>query len=251
VRCLARVDPCTPSSYPTFAIPSGKLLRSPLQSRHKLTKSSLSIKSSTLLNRCYRMADLTSKRRACHGSCHCGLTEYIVFLDLPHPFSSSNPPKSTDTEIYRCNCSTCHKMGFLHVNPANPRADFMLLSPLDPDQGLSTYQCFSGNNKWYFCPKCGVRCFAFGGVGETNIIDVPELGESKGAMRKVWQAVWDGREETTPYLSVNGITMDYREDFDLRVLTEGKQVHYLDDRSEPAEKKLAPRWDRPHHGGCY
>jgi hypothetical protein len=176
--------------------------------------------------------------------------QYIVFLWLPHPFSSTNPPRPVDQEIYRCNCSTCHKMNFFHVNP-NPR-DFLLLSPLDPDQGLSTYQCNDKSNKYYFCPRCGVRCFTFGGVSEIVTLDSAELGDAEGeAKREVWRAKWDGQDATRPYISVNGVTIEYREDFDLRVLTEEKRVQYFDDRSEPEEKKGPPRWERPYYGGCY
>ncbi|KUJ15311.1 DUF636 domain-containing protein [Mollisia scopiformis] len=187
------------------------------------------------------------KRQACPGSCHCGFTQYIVFLILPHPFSSSHPPPPhTGQEVYRCNCRTCYKMNFFHVHPAHPRDDFMLLSPLDPDRDLSTYFCCEKKRKFYFCPKCGVRCFTFSGVGETTVVDVP--GEE--GKREVWQAKWDGGMETRPYVSVNGTTIDAREDFDLRVLTEEKRVQYFDDRSELGEKK-EERWDRPHYGGSY
>lgn len=66
--------------------------------------------------------------------------------------------------------------------------------------------------------------------------------------REVWRAKWDGNEETRPYLSINGTTIEPREDFDLRVLTEEKRVQYFDGRSEP---EGGPGWNRPHYGGCY
>ncbi|KEF50924.1 uncharacterized protein A1O9_13033 [Exophiala aquamarina CBS 119918] len=147
-------------------------------------------------------------------------------------------------------------MNFFHVHPANPRDDFMLLSPLDLDHELSTYQCHDEKRKYYFCPKCGVRCFTFGGVGQVDVVDfraVGELGDYKEGegKRQVWRAMWDGEDNTRPYVSVNGTSIDPREDFDLRVLTEEKRVQYFDDRSEPEEKREDPRWDRPHYGGCY
>ncbi|KIX97567.1 uncharacterized protein Z520_07020 [Fonsecaea multimorphosa CBS 102226] len=150
-------------------------------------------------------------------------------------------------------------MNFFHVHPANPRDDFMLLSPLDPDRELSTYQCHDRKRKYYFCPKCGVRCLTFGGVGETHVVDFTELAlgddnrdeeEEEEGKREVWRAKWDGEDDTRPYVSVNGTTIDYREDLDLRVLTEEKRVQYFDGRSEPDEEK-EPRWDRPHDGGSY
>ena len=127
----------------------------------------------------------------------------------------------------------------------------MLLSPLNPDHELSTYQCYDKKLKFYFCPKCGVRCFTFGGVGETDLVDFTELGDDKEGKREVWRAEWDGENDTRPYVSVNATSIDFREDFDLRVLTEEKRVQYFDDRSEPAEKKKGARWDRPHYGGSY
>ncbi|TVY78216.1 hypothetical protein LSUE1_G004168 [Lachnellula suecica] len=196
------------------------------------------------------MAKTAPKRQACPGSCHCGLTKYIVFLTLPHPFSSSNPPKWAEQEIYRCNCTVCHKMGFLHVNPAHPRDDFMLLSPLDPDRDLNIYRCCDKKQKYYFCPRCGVRCFTLGGESETVVIDFKDLVDGKEKKREVWRAKWDGEKDTEPYVSVNGTTIDAREDLDLRVLTEEKRVQYFDGRSEP-EKEKEPRWDRPHDGGSY
>ncbi|KAJ5608669.1 hypothetical protein N7528_009236 [Penicillium herquei] len=139
-------------------------------------------------------------------------------------------------------------MNFFHVHPANPRADFVLLSPLDPDLSLSTYQCHDEKRKFYFCPKCGIRCFTFTGVGETDIVSLRELGDNQEGTREVWRAKWDGEIDSRPYVSVNATTIDCREDFDLRALTEEKRVQYFDDRSEPGEKKEA-RWDRPHYGG--
>ena len=127
----------------------------------------------------------------------------------------------------------------------------MLLSPLDPDRELSTYQVFTKKLQYYFCPRCGVRCFTSGGVGETHIVDFKELGDDKDGEREVWRVKWEGEKETIPYVSVNGTTMDFREDFDMRVLTEEKRVQYFDDRSEPEAEKKEPRWDRPHYGGSY
>ena len=126
----------------------------------------------------------------------------------------------------------------------------MLLAPLDPDHELSTYLCFSKKRKYYFCPTCGVRCFTFTGVGETDVVDFAELGDDKEGKREVWRAKWDGDVDTEPYVAINGTTIDPREDFDLSVLTEEKRVQYFDGRS-PEENEKEPRWDRPHYGGCY
>jgi hypothetical protein len=122
----------------------------------------------------------------------------------------------------------------------------MLLSPLDPDRELSIYECNSKIRNYYFCPTCGVRCFTFGSVGEIDVVDFTELGEDKEGKREVWRMKSNGE-----YISVNATTIDYREDFDLRVLTEEKRVQYFDDRTEPEENRKAPQWDRPHNGGSY
>lgn len=139
----------------------------------------------------------------------------------------------------------------------------MLLSPLDPDKELSIYQCYDRKRKLYFCPKCGVRCLSFGGVGETVVVDFTQLEldgvgdanrEGLNGKREVWRAKWGGQNDASrPYVSVNGTSIDYIEGggFDMRVLTEEKRVQYFDDLSEPAEKKMEARWERPHYGGCY
>ncbi|KAL2069957.1 hypothetical protein VTL71DRAFT_14637 [Oculimacula yallundae] len=142
-------------------------------------------------------------------------------------------------------------MNMFHVHPANPRDDFMLLQPLDPDRGLSTYRCNDKEQKFYFCPKCGVRCFTFDGIGEIDVVDIKELADDNDGKREVWRAKWDGEDQTRPYLSVNGTTIDIRDDLDLRVLTEEKKVQYFDGRSGPEEKEKEARWDRPHYGGSY
>jgi hypothetical protein len=200
------------------------------------------------------MAATGPRRTACHGSCHCGLTQYIIILSLPHPFSSTNFPKPTDQEIYRCNCTTCHKMGFFHVNPANSRDDFIVIEPKNPEREMSSYTPEGGRHKWFFCPKCGVRCFTVEGEGEVVSTEASELGDTgvgdgDEGKREGWRVKWDGKGDS-PYVSVNGITIDF-EGFDMRLLTEEKRVQYLDDRSEPAERKQEARWERPHYGGCY
>jgi hypothetical protein len=89
-------------------------------------------------------------------------------------------------------------------------------------------------------------------VGENHVVDFTELGipDNKERKREVWHAK-RGENDAMPYVSINGTTIDFKEDFDLRVLTEEKRVQYFDDRSEPEEKKKEARWDRPHWGGSY
>jgi hypothetical protein len=126
----------------------------------------------------------------------------------------------------------------------------MFLSPLDPDRELSTYLCLDKIRKYYFCPKCGVRCLTFTGNGNVESVDASELGEDQAGKRDAWRVQWNGDHATRPYVSINGTTIEPREDLDFRVLTEEKRVQYFDGRSDPEDEK-EPRWDRPHDGGCY
>jgi hypothetical protein len=141
-------------------------------------------------------------------------------------------------------------MNFFHVHPAHPRNDFVLLSPLDPDRELGLYQTLSHERNYYFCPRCGVRCLTYSGESEIVAVDLTELGEQGEGKREVWRAKWDGQEATEPYVAINGVTIEPREDFDLRLLTEEKRVQYFDGRSAVEDEKT-PRWDRPHYWGCY
>jgi hypothetical protein len=158
-------------------------------------------------------------------------------------------------------------MGHLHVHPGNQREDFILLGP-DPTiedgdgkGGLRAYMHGERLRKYYFCKECGVRCFTIGGEWETIDIDLTQLGldhnqlatftstgESK--KQKAWRIKWDEQEESRPYVSINGVTIDFHQGFDLRVLTEEKRVQYFDGRS-PVEEEKPARWNRPHYGGCY
>lgn len=90
----------------------------------------------------------------------------------------------------------------------------------------------------------------FSGVGEIDVVDVPNTSDGKVNKREIWHAKWNGEDETRPYVAVNGVTIDFKEDLDLAVLTEEKRVQYFDGRSVP-EKELDAKWDRPHYGGCY
>ncbi|KAM0254368.1 hypothetical protein ACHAQJ_006837 [Trichoderma viride] len=197
------------------------------------------------------------------GSCHCGTIRYIVFLTLP-PASLVNaetPPSRGVQRIYRCNCTVCHKSGFLHVRPASAFDDFLLLSPLDPLESLGDYLCNNKTLHNLFCKKCAIRCFTFHGEGETIDMSLSEAAalprtgfENENAPVKAWRPK---RVELTPgiphqgsYLSVNGQTIDVGQDgFDLREWVESKAVGYLDCLN--SEGRMPPRSDRPQVGGSY
>lgn len=155
-------------------------------------------------------------------------------------------------------------MGFFHLRLKDMPNDFILLSPLDPETGgLSNYSCFGGPISWFFCAKCGVRCFAFWGTGEVSEIDLEEwLGKSsEGKKTKVWRPRPEGWTPDKPkefigesvegknaYMSVNAHTLEPgQEGLDLREWHEKKWILYLDCKDDKEEN----RYVQPHDGGIY
>jgi hypothetical protein len=59
-----------------------------------------------------------------------------------------------DIEAYECNCSLCHRTGFLHL--IVPASRFRLLSGGD---ALTTYTFNTRTAKHLFCRVCGVKAF--------------------------------------------------------------------------------------------
>lgn len=208
-------------------------------------------------------ASASPVRRPYHGSCHCGHTKYIIFLTLPPtPVNLTDSPPSSQriTRFYRCNCSTCHKAAIFHTRPANPHTDFYLLSPLDPGKDLGDYTCFEKDIHFYFCPKCGVRCFSFYGKGKVIQIDPRVLqgreeaaeAEKPGVCRVVWRVVDDpdARDGKGPYLSINAHTIEVDQGLDMRKLTDDKLVMYVDCRGQDDEHGLQ-NYEYPHAGGSW
>lgn len=125
----------------------------------------------------------------------------------------------------------------------------MLLCPLDL-KDLNDYTCMDKELHWYFCPKCGVRCFIFCGEGEVVDVNLGEIGAKEGVegMTKVWKPKAEGWSSKTSYLSVNGYTLDQGQDgVDLREWTEKKLVGYVETWFEKGDDTL----ERPHNGGAY
>jgi hypothetical protein len=75
------------------------------------------------------------------GGCHCGRVRFEV----------EAPP---DMEVLECNCSMCHKQGYLHL--LIPRANFRLVSG---QESLTNYQFNTGQARHLFCKVCGVKSF--------------------------------------------------------------------------------------------
>lgn len=199
------------------------------------------------------------------GSCHCGAIRYIVFLTLPPAtlLNSEPPPSRGVQRIYRCNCTVCHKSGFLHVRPASAFDDFLLLSPLDPLKSLGDYVCNNETLHFLYCKTCAVRCFIFYGEGEVVDVSLPEAvalagaksgSEEDGVSVKAWRPKKVELNASIPhqgsYLSVNGHTIDAgQKNVDLREWVETKAVMYLD--WLPSDGRLPPRCETPHVGGSY
>ncbi|KAK9312682.1 hypothetical protein V1524DRAFT_438492 [Lipomyces starkeyi] len=207
-------------------------------------------------------------RRAYHGSCHCGRVRYMLVISLPPSASIPHdpgsgippPPPPTSVRFYKCNCSTCHKMGFLHVRVPDSARAFYLLAPTDPAAGLRDYTCGSGQVHWYFCGECGVRCFAVMGPGAVVDVDLERVvegavegeGERKKKatkMTKAWMVKADGWvENDTGYLSINGLTLEPgQQGLDLRELKNKGWIEYLDRK----EDKHEDRFEYPHEGGTW
>jgi hypothetical protein len=164
--------------------------------------------------------------------------------------------------VRRCNCTACHKFGFLQLLLPHASADFMLLAPLDLEE-LSDYRCFSGDIKWLFCKTCGVRCFSLFGEGEVVEREVPEvripgrMEEGKEIAEKIiggqTKRVWvpkEGREESgsRTILSVNAHTLEAKQEgLDLREWHENGVICYLDTLDEEGDGN----YDKPHPGGTY
>jgi hypothetical protein len=139
-------------------------------------------------------------------------------------------------------------MSFFHVRLPDAVNDFRLLSPLDPQKELSDYTCFHKQIHWYFCPKCGVRCFAFMGEG------VVKEAEVEGKTVKVWgpKEGWIEGTENGSYLSVNAVTLEAgQEGLDLREWTEKGWIAYLDILLVPQQEPGENRLGKPFEGGMY
>ncbi|PQE23292.1 duf636 domain-containing protein [Rutstroemia sp. NJR-2017a BVV2] len=198
----------------------------------------------------------TSSRKPYHGSCHCGLTRYIVFMTLPPTNIHPNAPATSSVRIRKCNCTTCHKMGLFHLRLPSSPDDFLLLSPTKDFEksGLRSYRCFEGVHDWLFCGTCGVRCFAFAGEGETVTVDLGALGV-KGKDGEVlgeveaWRPKKEGWEEGyRSYVSINATSLEAgQEGLDLREWHEKGWINYLDTLDEKEENRLG----KPHRGGMY
>ncbi|KUL87462.1 hypothetical protein ZTR_04535 [Talaromyces verruculosus] len=193
------------------------------------------------------------------GSCHCGFIQYVAVIPLP-PVKALSPDQSTTSgaRFYKCNCTTCRKMGYFHMRLPDAANQFFVLSPPDLES-MSDYRCGSGHVQWFFCPKCGVRCFAAAGPWIKNEIsrDLVDKAISPkrfegGKSLSVWRmdpAVY--LEMKTGYVSINALTIDqdqlHDQSLDLRHLVDEKAVEYMDGKEGKGER----RYTYPHEGGAW
>lgn len=162
--------------------------------------------------------------------------------------------------IYKCNCTTCQKMGMFHLRPINPTEDYILTSPATIEE-LGDYRCYAKKHGWYFCKTCGVRIVGLGGSWEQVELDVKKWAGTKEEgdeekLQKVWKTKGDslttemqGKEVTRPYyLSVNAVTLEPSEDIDWRKWHEKGWIFYVENlRDDGAKWKIS----EPHAGGMY
>jgi hypothetical protein len=198
---------------------------------------------------------MSSSPKAYHGSCHCGAVQYQLRLKFP----PVHDPSAESIRIYKCNCTTCQKMGYFHCRPIAPADDFILTAPATIEE-LGEYRTGSKKTAWYFCKDCGVRVVAVAGVWEQVELDVGEWGGvEKGGeetLQKVWKSkgttkrvVREGREEEVPYhyLSVNAVTLEPGGEVDLKMWHEKGWIGYVDSRF----RKGGMRLGEPHDDGMY
>jgi hypothetical protein len=200
-----------------------------------------------------------AKRRPYLGSCHCRFTRYIAWLTLPAspPY---DPVKPFPQLIRKCNCTSCHKLGFFHVRLADAPRDFALLSPTDPHKELSDYVSREGNHM-FFCPRCGVRCFFIYGPSEAvgrdlaaDGVDVAKAGlDPEKKTHAVWRPRAEGwKEEEEHWFRVNAMTLEAgQEGLDLREWTDKKWVQYVNMLPDYVEPGNRGSYEKPFEGGCY
>jgi hypothetical protein len=196
-----------------------------------------------------------SETKAYPGSCHCGVVQYQVKLKFP----PVHDPNAESIRIYKCNCTTCQKMGYFHCRPTKPAESYILISP-NPEE-LGDYRCFKKTHGWYFCKKCGVRFVGISGAWEQTELDVEKwAGTKKEGEKEKLQKVWKPKSDPAEvelegekvkeklYLSVNAVTLEPSEDTDLRKWHEKGWVFYVECLKEDGSPM---RLDEPYEGGMY
>jgi hypothetical protein len=146
----------------------------------------------------------------------------------------------------------------MHIGLTDSPNDFYLLSPImdsssegarggikTGEDGLKDYTCFDDIIHWYFCSRCGVRCFNINGVGEVRDVEV------EGKVVKAWTPKREGWREGHQYgcyFSLNATSVEPgQEGFDMREWTEKGLIVYIDCLNETHKDRLG----KPFKGGMY
>jgi hypothetical protein len=162
-----------------------------------------------------------------------------------------------DIDMYR---------GFFHLRLKFAPDDFVLLSPQDPDagdSGLTPYQTSRKWSSWWFCNKCGVRCFTIRAPTEKAEVDAPTTSlmkldlvdtaaASDSEKMPAWKLVREGFGESNQggsnYFSLNAVTLDaHQNGLNLAEWHERQWVQYVDSLTD------IKGWTtgKPHPGGIY
>ncbi|MEM9510131.1 MAG: GFA family protein [Cyanobacteria bacterium P01_E01_bin.35] len=107
------------------------------------------------------------------GGCHCGAVRFQVLIDR--------------FIVEDCNCSICHKKGFLHL--IVPSENFTLL------QGEDTLTSYTFNTmiaQHLFCSVCGIHSF-YRPRSHPNMIDVNVRCLDKNIINKFTIRPFDGQ----------------------------------------------------------
>lgn len=118
------------------------------------------------------------------GSCHCGQVKYEATL-----------PEVSHWQLARCNCTVCHKKGYLLL--LGQVSNFKLVSPSSESE-LGDYTFGAGKIHHYFCKNCatgthGAR-YADDATGPSNLINACTIDGVDLSKVKVGK-YFDGREE--------------------------------------------------------
>lgn len=143
---------------------------------------------------------------------------------------------------------------------------FFLLSPLVLEE-LGNYQCFKRLVNWFFCPKCGIRCFGVAARWKRDYIEhmrfnmaisseegnqITVKGQDGEQRIPVLRLDPEGyKENQTGYFTLNALTIDqdqaHGSRLDLRRIVDNKWLEYLDHKEGNAET----RYDYPQEGGTW
>jgi len=123
------------------------------------------------------------------GSCHCGAVKFEADVDL--------------TTASRCNCSICTKTAV--TGAIGKPGDLTVLAGEDV---VAVYEWGHKVSQRYFCPRCGIHCYARGHLAElggdfisinVNCLDGVELAALSVVHWDGRHNNWEGGPRATPW----------------------------------------------------